>query len=157
MGKCLAVVATVVLAGCQATVAPLTDAERTEIVDTMTRLAASIDQKVDRATCEAKLAVFSGQEPVVAAIGRVFRTTEDLKSMCPGGIEAPSRFDIEGTEAHVLSRDHGYIVRWGILTFEPVDGPQTRHRYTSTDIFVRTGQEWKIAHHAESGQAMKDQ
>jgi len=63
IGKCLAVVATVVLAGCQATVVPLTDAERTEIVDTMTRLAASIDQKVDRATCEAKLSVFSGRSP----------------------------------------------------------------------------------------------
>jgi hypothetical protein len=153
-GASLTLLSAFALAGCQATAPPMTEAERTEIADTITRLAGSIDDKVDHATCLAQLAIFGGQEPVVAAMGGVFRTAEDLKPMCPDGLEVPNRFDIEGTDTHVLSRDHAYIVRHGILTFTLPNGPERRVRYAATDIFVRMGQEWKMAHHHESSRPM---
>lgn len=154
----IALLAVVLLAGCQTSPPPrteMTDAERTEIEETIARLAATVDVKVDRAQCEAALEIFGDLEPVVASGGMTLRTVEDVKPMCPEGIGMPSRFDIAQSDAHVLSRDTAYIVRQGTMTLEPPDGPHRRLRYAVTHIFVRTGGDWKIAHHHESFQRIE--
>jgi hypothetical protein len=148
-------VAALVLTGCASEPPPLTDTERDEIAETITRMAATIDVKGDRPECEAALQVFSGREPVVASDGQTYRTTEELKPMCPE-TATPSRFDVEQSDAHVLSRDHAYVVRRGLISFEPAGQTPTRFIYAVTDIFERLGGQWKLAHHHESFQPVEE-
>ncbi|NQW03372.1 MAG: nuclear transport factor 2 family protein [Acidobacteria bacterium] len=136
--------------------APLTDAERTEIAETIRRLAATMDVKVDHDQCVAALELFGDREPVVASGGNTFRTAEDLRPMCPDGIGTPSHFEIEDADVHVLSRDNAYIVRRGVMTFGSEAGPPKRLRYASTSIFVRSDQGWKLAHLHESYEELKE-
>lgn len=57
--------------------------------------------------------------------------------------------DIEEVDAHVLSRDHAYIVMTVVATSEdqPVEGPRLQTRFVMTNIFERVGEDWKIARH----------
>jgi hypothetical protein len=143
----------VALAACQLTppaAPPLTDAERNQIGETITRLAASVDVSHDRAECEAQLGVFAGLEPVVASGGMTIRTVEALKAFCPHGTRPHSRFDVTQTDIHVFSRDVAYIVRTGTLIMKLGLADEERSRYTVTQIFTRVGNDWKMAHHHES-------
>jgi hypothetical protein len=128
----------------------LTESERSEIGETIARLAASVDVSHDRAECEAQLGVFAGLEPVVASGGMTIRTIGELKAFCPQGTRPPSRFDVTQTDLHVFSRDVAYIIRTGTLIRNLGLPDEDRSRYTVTQIFTRAGNEWKMAHHHES-------
>jgi ketosteroid isomerase-like protein len=57
---------------------------------------------------------------------------------------------------HVLSRDAAYIVRQGVLTNNLGMSGETRLRYAVTQIFTRSGSDWKMAHHHESFKEIGD-
>lgn len=147
------------LAGCASTPPPPTDAERTAIIDTMTRVSLGLFESRERAACEAAAEQhFSGREPALtwSIVGQgtagvwTFRTTADLKSACDD-TPIPSRFDLEQADGHVLSRDHAYIVLTGLFTREPIGGPPERTRFVMTSVFERVGEDWKIAHNRAAG------
>ena len=151
----LVLIAGLLQGGCASTHPPLTDAERKAITETMTRVASDLLVRRDRAGCEAAIERnFSGQEPAltwsVAGEGVVgmytFRTKEDLRTACEE-TAIPSHFELERSDAYVLSRDHAYIVLSGVLTGAPGNDPSQGARFVSTNIFERIGEDWKMVRH----------
>jgi hypothetical protein len=144
------------LAGCASALPPLTDGERDAIVEAMTRVSNDVITPYDRAGCEAAVdRNFSGREPAltwgVAGMGTsgvfTFRTKADLKATCAETPRPDAEREIEQLDAHVLSRDHAYIVMTVVGRAEVPDGQRVETRFVMTNIFERIGEDWKIARH----------
>lgn len=146
----------VLLAGCASAPPPLTDSEREAIVEAMTRVSIDVITPYGRAGCEAAVdRNFSGREPALTwSVGgqgtagvHSFRTKADLKATCSETPKPAAEREVEQLDAHVLSRDHAYIVMTVVGRGDAPDGQRSQTRFVITNIFERIGEDWKIARH----------
>jgi uncharacterized protein (TIGR02246 family) len=135
---------------------PLTEAERSEIADTITRLITQTAQAFNSDDCEdiANVSTLGDARFVLAAEDQIitFESRDQMIAMCTAikRDRLSAEEDIQEQTVHVVSADVAYIVTRNVYTMRWRDGRTEVRPGVETAIFAREDDRWRLLYQHQS-------